>query len=205
MVVLLLGFYLLSACIDSYASEHNKMRSFKLFLIPILISILSFYKIYNIFLFLALFLCWIGDIYLIEKTKNNVQYGTIAFLIAHIVYCIDFRHIPSFDNIFLWIGLVIYILCYFIFLKTVFKDVEKQNKKATAIYMIVLFLMSFMAYSKMIKTGDFLTWTGSLFFVVSDILICKQFSTHVPQVGVMETYSVAQLLIVLGAIYATTL
>ncbi len=205
MVVFLLGFYLLSACIDSFASEHNKMRTFKIFLVPTLIAILSCCKDYDIVLLIALALCWIGDIYLIEKTKKNVQNGMIAFLFAHIMYCVHFMHIPSFTNYFFWIGLVGYIIGFIVYLKTIFKDVEKGNQKATLIYMSVLFLMSFLSFSKMLVDGNVLSWVGTIFFVLSDMLISQQYSLGTQQLGVMETYSIAQLLIVLGAMYGTTL
>lgn len=205
MVVLLLIFYMVSACIDSYASEHNKMRDFKLFLVPSLLAILSFYKNFDILLFISLFLCFVGDIFLMNKTIQNIQKGTIAFLFAHIMYTVDFFHISAYTNLFFWIGLVIYIIGFACFMKFMYPMIQKKYQKVSVIYMLILMAMSFSSYSRMIITGDFLTWIGSLSFLISDSLIIYQFSKELPQRGVMETYSIAQLFIVLGSIYAAQL
>lgn len=205
MVVMLLIFYMVSACIDSYASEHNKMRDFKLFLVPSLLAILSFYKNFDILLFIGLFLCFVGDVFLMNKTKQNIQKGTISFLFAHIMYTINFFHISAYTNLFFWIGLVIYIIGFICFMKWMYPIIQKKYQKVSIIYMLVLIAMSFSAYSRMIITGDFLTWIGSLSFLISDCLIIYQFSKEFPQKGVMETYSIAQLFIVLGSIYAAQL
>ncbi len=205
MVILLLIFYMVSACIDSYASEHNKMRDFKLFLVPSLLAMLSFYKNFDVLLFVGLFFCFVGDVFLTDKTKQNIQKGTIAFLFAHVMYSIDFFHVSAYTNLIFWIGLIIYIIGFFCFMKFMYPIIEKKYKKVSAIYMLVLLAMSFSACSKMIATGDFITWVGSLSFLISDTLIIYQFSKQLPQRGVMETYSIAQLFIVLGSIYALQL
>ncbi len=194
---------MVSACIDSYASEHNKMRDFKLFLVPTLLAILSFYKNFDVLLFIGLFFCFVGDVFLTDKTEQNIQKGTIAFLLAHIMYTIDFFHISAYTNLFFWIGLVIYVIGFVCFMKFMYKMIQKKYKKVSVIYMLVLLAMSFSAYSRMIITGDFLTWIGSLSFLISDLFIVYQFSKQIPQRGVMETYSIALLFIVLGSIYAT--
>ena len=71
MANFLLIFYIASACIDSYASEHNMMRNFKLFLMPALMAYLSFHANHDVLLYIALLLSWAGDVYLINKTKKN--------------------------------------------------------------------------------------------------------------------------------------
>ena len=69
--------------------------------------------------------------------------------------------------------------------------------------MITILFMSLMAYVNMIKTMNILSWLGSIVFLISDTLLSYQTYTKSPQRGVMETYSIAQLLIVLGVIYAS--
>ena len=86
MANFLLIFYIASACIDSYASEHNMMRNFKLFLMPALMAYLSFHANHDFLLYIALLLSWAGDVYLINKTKKNYQLGLISFMLAHISY-----------------------------------------------------------------------------------------------------------------------
>lgn len=56
MANFLLIFYIASACIDSYASEHNMMRNFKLFLMPALMAYLSFHANHDVLLYIALLL-----------------------------------------------------------------------------------------------------------------------------------------------------
>ena len=53
MANFLLIFYIASACIDSYASEHNMMRNFKLFLMPALMAYLSFHANHDFLLYIA--------------------------------------------------------------------------------------------------------------------------------------------------------
>ncbi len=90
-------------------------------------------------------------------------------------------------------------------MKFMYPMIQKKYQKVSVIYMLILMAMSFSSYSRMIITGDFLTWIGSLSFLISDSLIIYQFSKELPQRGVMETYSIAQLFIVLGSIYAAQL
>ena len=73
MANFLLIFYIASACIDSYASEHNMMRNFKLFLMPALMAYLSFHANHDFLLYIALLLSWAGDVYLINKTKKSLN------------------------------------------------------------------------------------------------------------------------------------
>ena len=73
MANFLLIFYIASACIDSYASEHNMMRNFKLFLMPALMAYLSFHANHDFLLYIALLLSWAGDVYLINKTKGYIS------------------------------------------------------------------------------------------------------------------------------------
>lgn len=146
MANFLLIFYIASACIDSYASEHNMMRNFKLFLMPALMAYLSFHANHDVLL-----------------------YGIAGCL----------------------------------YLKLILPVVPASFKKATIVYMITILFMSLMAYVNMIKTMNILSWLGSIVFLISDTLLSYQTYTKSPQRGVMETYSIAQLLIVLGVIYAS--
>lgn len=203
MANFLLIFYIASACIDSYASEHNMMRNFKLFLMPALMAYLSFHANHDVLLYIALLLSWAGDVYLVNKTKKNYQLGLISFLLAHITYGIYFIHPLPLTSLMFWVGVLLYGIAVCLYLKLILPIVPASFKKATIVYMITITFMSLMAYVNMIKTMNILSWLGTIVFLISDTLLSYQIYTKSPQRGVMETYSIAQLLIVLGVIYAS--
>ena len=142
-------------------------------------------------------------IYLINKTKKNYQLGLISFMLAHISYGIYFIHPLPLTSLMFWVGVLLYGIAGCLYLKLILPVVPASFKKATIVYVITILFMSLMAYVNMIKTMNILSWLGSIVFLISDTLLSYQTYTKSPQRGVMETYSIAQLLIVLGVIYAS--
>ena len=138
-----------------------------------------------------------------KKTKMNYQLGLISFLLAHITYGIYFIHPLPFTSLMFWVGVLLYGIAVCLYLKLILPVVPASFKKATIVYMITITFMSMMAYVNMIKTMNILSWLGTIVFLISDTLLSYQTYTKSPQRGVMETYSIAQLLIVLGVIYAS--
>ena len=141
--------------------------------------------------------------YLINKTKQNYQLGLISFMLAHISYGIYFIHPLPLTSLMFWVGVLLYGIAGCLYLKLILPVVPASFKKATIVYVITILFMSLMAYVNMIKTMNILSWLGSIVFLISDTLLSYQTYTKSPQRGVMETYSIAQLLIVLGVIYAS--
>ena len=127
MANFLLIFYIASACIDSYASEHNMMRNFKLFLMPALMAYLSFHANHDVLLYIALLLSWAGDVYLINKTKKNYQLGLISFMLAHISYGIYFIHPLPLTSLMFWVGVLLYGIAGCLYLKLM-KHYNKNNQ-----------------------------------------------------------------------------
>lgn len=124
-------------------------------------------------------------------------------MLAHISYGIYFIHPLPLTSLMFWVGVLLYGIAGCLYLKLILPVVPASFKKATIVYMITILFMSLMAYVNMIKTMNILSWLGSIVFLISDTLLSYQTYTKSPQRGVMETYSIAQLLIVLGAIYAS--
>lgn len=74
MANFLLIFYIASACIDSYASEHNMMRNFKLFLMPALMHIYRFMRI-MMFYCILLYYCHGQEMYIsLIKQKRIISW-----------------------------------------------------------------------------------------------------------------------------------
>lgn len=124
-------------------------------------------------------------------------------MLAHISYGIYFIHPLPLASLMFWVGVLLYGIAGCLYLKLILPVVPASFKKATIVYMITILFMSLMAYVNMIKTMNILSWLGSIVFLISDTLLSYQTYTKSPQRGVMETYSIAQLLIVLGVIYAS--
>lgn len=192
--------YIVFTCVDVYALIHKKQRFFKMLLMPTLMLILYMRKPWNTVLLLALGFCWVGDIFLIQKTKKRMLGGTIAFWIGHILYSVYF-FLDFHITFFAFIGLLIYVSACCWYWKTTYPIIPKQAVLLSFLYMMTITTMSYFAYIKMLETNMYLQWIGTISFLISDTLLSKQLFKKRKQKGVMITYSFAQLCIILGEIY----
>lgn len=193
--------YIICACIDSYASEHHKSRICKVLLVPLLVILMVLHGCRDIFIFFALAFCWFGDLLLIRKTDRRKLFGMLSFLAGHVCYCIFF--LARLKRISL-LALIPYICTCIVYLNYNYKLIRKDVLIPCVFYLIVINCMSWLSFCTLLglqETGTFLTWTGTVFFLISDTLISRQIFLKKEQRGVMETYSLAQLLIVTGVLY----
>jgi uncharacterized membrane protein YhhN len=203
MTAAILILYTALACIDAYASEHHGNRLAKCFLIPCLAIILLIAENQDIFLYLALLLCMAGDIFLIEKTSLRMKLGTGAFLLGHVCYIVCFVPNSAVPIIPSAAMLVCYAAAGMMIGKQLVPHEKGIKRLGLAVYICLLLSMSWMSFNALIadaSLGSFLSWSGTVCFVVSDTLIGLQHVHHQEQKGVMQTYSAAQALIVIGQI-----
>lgn len=192
--------YILASIIDSYASEHHRKRYAKILLMPLLMGIL--YLDHNTMhtLYLALLLSWAGDILLIQKTGKRNLAGLFCFLAAHISYCDVFGMMVK-DIAFLTAVLCVipYIFFTIFYIRKVWCHAPVSLKYPSLIYMGCIVIMSYLSLlAWMSQTGSLISFIGTVFFIISDTLISDQTFLKKEQKGVMETYSLAQGLIILG-------
>ncbi|MBQ0769398.1 MAG: lysoplasmalogenase [Bizionia sp.] len=152
----------------------------------------------------ALVFSLLGDVLLLFVFKSELFFmgGLLAFLIAHILYCLVF--LKQRNSTLKPYGIMLFFVAYaiglFVFLKPGLGDLLIP----VLIYMLVILLMGITAYLRKgnAPNNSFkLVFLGALFFMVSDsILAINKFYMPVPysDFSIMFTYALAQLMIVLG-------
>lgn len=198
---LLILVYIICTVCDSYASEHHGKRYGKVCLMPLLEGMLWMNDRKEILLYLALLMCWAGDLFLIHKNPKRNMAGMFCFLAGHLFYaCLFASQITTVSVSYIITGIVIYgCFAGFYFMK-IWSNASRKLKVPSSIYMMTIIVMSLLSFLSLSsgKTGSWITWTGTFLFLISDTLISDQLFRHLPQKGVMETYGPAQLLIVIG-------
>lgn len=200
MKVFLWCIYITASIIDSYASEHHCKRYAKVVLMPLLMGLLYLHHNTMITLYMALFLSWAGDILLIQKTGKRNLAGLFCFLTAHICYCDLFgMMVKDLSLITAVICVIPYIFFAIFYIRKVWRNAPASLKYPSLFYMGCIVMMSWLSLlAWMSKTGSVISFIGTVFFIISDTLISDQTFLKKEQKGVMETYSLAQGLIVLG-------
>ncbi|WP_299887706.1 lysoplasmalogenase [uncultured Lacinutrix sp.] len=156
------------------------------------------------FTFFALTFSLIGDILLLFVNRSQLFFigGLIAFLIAHILYSLVFFNKRNKNT--KWYGFVAIILIYTILLFSYLKTGIGHLLIPVIIYMLVILTMVTSAFLRkgMVNTNSFnLVFIGALIFIASDSLLAlnKFYAPlSIANFGIMFTYALAQLLIVLG-------
>jgi len=155
---------------------------------------------------LALFFCFLGDLFL--EFPNFFLPGLSAFLVGHIFYGIRFvSDIGVNSQLPWWIFLfTIVYAAYGIFLRTRLSLKDPKKKIAVPIYSGIIMLVSFLSLLRVGSVTQYSFWmvlVGTLLFIGSDsILAYNMFQKRSPNgtVWVMATYGVAQLMIILGIV-----
>ncbi len=192
--------------------EYNTLRDFSKPLI--VLSLLVYFGINGrglkrstyLLMLAALFFSWMGDILLKYEAVSSsfFVYGLIAFLTAHLLYCITF--FKSWNNkasTSFWVVLLL-LISYGLVLFFQLKDELGQLMAPVIIYVAAILLMAITAFRRMemVNMNSFkLVFIGALLFIASDsILAINKFLNAVPysHILVMGTYASAQYLITKG-------
>ena len=209
-----LAVFVISTAIHLYASlkQIQKVRNItKPF---ILLSLLGFYVFaaseISVFIILALIFSWLGDVLLIPKGTKWFTAGGIAFMISHAFfiagYCrdIDFSVIPV-------LLIILLSTCFVVAVAFIFSKLRAHLPKALFypmfLYLLLNGAMNCFAIFRCVSlpsAATLVTALGAALFFVSDTALFfvrfkkdGRLKTHFL---VMLTYSVGELLIVLGLI-----
>ncbi|MDO5440014.1 MAG: lysoplasmalogenase [Erysipelotrichaceae bacterium] len=180
----------------------------------ILLSLLGFY-VYSVdkivpTVVLALIFSWIGDMFLILKGVKWFAVGGVAFMISHFFFILSYIPNIVFANIN--VGIIVALgIFFFIVVSIIFKNLKPHLPKAI-FYPMYLYLLingamncfAIFRFLSNIELASIITAIGAILFFISD---CSLFfvrfkkdcllKTHFL---VMLTYSIGELLIVIGLI-----
>ncbi len=129
-------------------------------------------SVYGIAIFVALSLSWLGDVFLIPKSKTSFMLGLVSFLLGHIAFGTAFV-LRGFQ--WTW-GLatlaVVTVLGLFVgrWLK---KYVTTQMWKPVVAYIVVISLMVVTAVASYPATQNLWIPIGALAFYISDLAVAR--------------------------------
>ena len=173
----------------------------------VLVNLSGAHNNLKLLLFGALLFSWIGDVALLFDKAYPILFivGLGGFLVAHIQYI--FLFVKSAGRVTITkVGpfvVVTVIILYTGYLIQLLWPHLNELKIPVAIYALVLMIMGISAVTRIGVGGRVLVIIGALFFVVSDsILAINKFYEPIQhgRILTMFTYTIAQLLIVLGII-----
>lgn len=183
---------------------------------PLLIPALIFYFFQrarhtplNKFVFLALFLSFLGDTLLMFVARSETYFlaGLVSFLLAHLVYIlINMNAVTSEDRAlkFEWSDLI-FVAYGFVIFSLINENLGDMYIPAL-IYTVVVCMMAITAKKRRHKTDKMsflLVMAGAISFLISDsILAYSKFSQAFAMADflVMLTYIIAQFLIIQGLV-----
>lgn len=180
----------------------------------ILTSLLGFYCLaareVRVYIILALIFSWLGDVFLIGKGVKWFTVGGICFMISHVFFILGYLKDISFSN--LNTVLVICLeLFYFVIVTIIFTKLKQYLPKALFypmyLYLFINGSMNCFALFRMLSANNttyIISFIGAVLFFISDsTLFFVRFKKDADQKNhfiVMLTYSIGELLIVLGLI-----
>jgi len=150
-----------------------------------------------------LFLCalvaaLLGDIFLLRD--DLFVWGLLSFLCMQILYILTFIKGKNYyglrEGVF-GIGLIVFNFLILRWLWPLLNDMAIP----VLVYSCAISIMSWFAWTRdKLSAGYWLIWVGTLLFIISDMTIAIHKFTEVRlgSLTIMATYSIAQLLIVLG-------
>ena len=152
----------------------------------------------------ALVFSLLGDVLLLFVFKSELFFmgGLLAFLIAHILYCLVFlkQRNSTLKPYGITILLIIYAIGLFILINPGLGDLVIPVLAYISIILLMV-VTSYLRKGNAPNNSFKLVFLGALFFMISDsILAVNKFYMPVPysNFSIMLTYALAQLLIVLG-------
>jgi uncharacterized membrane protein YhhN len=200
MRIIVLLLYAAFSTYDCVMSETGGRRVLK----PLLMPLLVWYYVLAVqpphgLVIAALLFDGLGDTLLIGHDQKKFKSGVFAFGIAHILFSVYFRWLGS-----VWeaVDLVpaALIACYFWYVFRQAVNVEPKVMRLSFGYGLLLSWMSFSAFQMFRALGgtSIIVWIGTVLFILSDSLIALHAFRDERGSGVMETYALAQALVVLG-------
>lgn len=212
MKYVFLAVFIVSTAVHLYASIQKDTKRRNISKPFILLSLLGFYilaaRTPSTAIILALIFSWIGDVLLIPKGVKWFTAGGIAFMISHAFfiagYCKDiaFSKIPAALIIFLAVFFTATVVYIFSKLKP---HLPKALFYPMFLYLLINGAMNCFAIFRCVSNpalGTVVTAIGAALFFISDTTLFfvrfnkeSRLKTHFL---VMLTYSIGELLIVLG-------
>ncbi len=214
MKTVFLAVFILSAAVHLYASARKDTKWRNISKPLILLSLLGFYiaaaREPSAAIILALIFSWTGDVLLIPKGVKWFTAGGIAFMISHAFFIVGYCRDVVFSRIPGWMIVLLAVL----FASTVafvFSKLKPHLPKALFypmfLYLLINGAMNCFAIFRCVsvpKAAAIVTAIGAALFFVSDTSLFfvrfnkeSRLKTHFL---VMLTYSLGELLIVLGLI-----
>ncbi len=184
---------------------------------PLLMPLLAIYLLLHtssvtsslkVWIFLALFFSWLGDIFLLfdAEGSNFFLLGLSAFLVAQVFYIVFFHNIRMREYIRGNALLLLLVILYYSILISVLTPYLGSMKLPVRIYGVVLSFMLMLAMHPMLgknKKAGLWMMIGAIVFVASDSLLAfNKFFSAFNYAGliIMLTYGLAQLFITEGAV-----
>lgn len=166
----------------------------------------------NIPFVLALFFCFLGDVFLIKKSSMFFTLGGIFFLLAHVFFIITYTKYTHFEDVPVWvifISLIFYGVAVFWGLRKPSRYVKKTRKILFFSYLFVNALNSIFALMWLVSNpgkASVTAFCGATFFIISDMLLfhCRFTPNSIRRKHfyVMLTYILAEILLVMANILA---
>lgn len=216
MKYLMLVIFAITTTVHLYASYNTNQKLRNISKPWILLSLLGFYLFstdnVQTTVVLALIFSWIGDMFLILKGVKWFTVGGISFMISHFFFILSYAKYVDFNSLNKVI-VVSLILLFIISSTIIFKYLKPHLPKPLFypmyLYLIINGMMNCFAWFRamsMSAKASIITAIGALLFYISDCSLFfvrfdkdSKLKTHFL---VMLTYSIGELLIVLGLILA---
>ena len=212
----MLAVFCITTAIHLYASLkqnkplRNKTKPF------ILLALLGFYvysvEVINPNVVLALIFSWIGDMFLILNGVKWFAVGGVSFMISHFFFILSYLPNINFANINKLIIIVLAVF-FFVVVSIIFSKLKPHLPKPL-FYPMFLYLLingamncfAIFRFLSCIELASIITSVGAILFFISD---CSLFFVRFDRNSllkthflVMLTYSIGELLIVIGLIMA---
>ncbi|MDY0289622.1 MAG: lysoplasmalogenase family protein [Sphaerochaeta sp.] len=201
MNIFLLIYLTLTIIHMSFRSENLKWASAisKVLLMP---SLLLYYLSLNtdtgiplLLICLALLLGTAGDTFLLAGRRGKLFYaGMLSFFVGHLAYIAYFvLHLQSWGN-FLFALLVLAFPLY----KIILSFLPSKETLILGLYASILILLTAFTISAL----SYIALAGAIFFSISDYLIALDIieKRTFSETAVMGTYTLAQLLLIVGVL-----
>ncbi|MBP6413297.1 MAG: lysoplasmalogenase [Bacteroidia bacterium] len=199
--------------------EVNNLSSFRYALKPLLLLSLSYYfylstrgvrSKFSRYMQIGLIFSLLGDILLMFTSQSELYFifGLVAFLLAHVCYCLAF--IESFrKNQFSLLEMLLAAMPFLLMSGTVFYILMPYLKSMLVpvlAYILVITAMgifSALRYKSVERSSYYSILAGALFFMLSDTLLAfnKFYQSYsYAGIAIMSTYILAQYLLVEGSL-----
>lgn len=219
MEYVFLGIFLIVSGLHLYArlTRRAKLRDItKIFILPMLVLMYLFgASVINIFVVIALVACWLGDVLLIKHGIKWFALGGLSFGIGHVFFIIAYNQYITYSSIPIFLLIIIPLIivgAVAIVLIKLKPYIKKVLFIPTIAYLLANASMNVFASFRLVSSiasssafvGPLLTVIGAILFLVSD---CSLFFVRFNKNSIMKThflvmltYSLGELLIVLGLI-----